>query len=64
MTGYKFERLDKDDCALLIIDHQVGLSLVVHDIQADQFRTSILAHAAIGKLFNLPTVMTTSTETG
>jgi len=49
---------------LLVIDHQIGLFQMVRDYQPEQFRNNILAHAAIGKLFNLPTILTTSTETG
>jgi len=37
---------------------------LVRDYQPDQFRNNILAHAAIGKVFNLPTILTTSAETG
>ena len=49
---------------LLVIDHQIGLFQMVRDYQPEQFRNNILAHAAIGKLFNLPTILTTSAETG
>lgn len=49
---------------MIILDHQVGLFHLVRDFTADQFRTNILAHAAIGKVFNLPTVLTSSAETG
>ena len=57
-------RLDKDNAVLLVVDHQIGLFQLVHDIEPDQYRTNILAHAAIGKVFNLPTILTTSSETG
>jgi len=63
-TGPVFERLDKNNAALLVVDHQVGLSLLVRDISATEFRNNVLAHAAIGNLFNLPTILTTSAETG
>ncbi|KAH9475694.1 putative hydrolase YcaC [Psilocybe cubensis] len=61
---FKFERINKDDVALLVIDHQVGLFQLTRDIQADQFRNNVLAHAELAKVFNLPTVLTTSAETG
>jgi nicotinamidase-related amidase len=64
MASTTFERIDKDNVALLIIDHQIGLAQLVRDFDADQFRNNILAHAAIGKVFNLPTILTTSAETG
>jgi len=50
--------------ALLIIDHQLGLSQLVRDYGTVEFRQSVLAHSAIGKLFDLPTVLTTSADTG
>ncbi|TFY79790.1 hypothetical protein EWM64_g4223 [Hericium alpestre] len=49
---------------LLVLDHQVGLFQLVHDFQPDQYKNNILAHAAIGKVFNLPTVLMTSSQTG
>ncbi|KXN81085.1 hypothetical protein AN958_06119 [Leucoagaricus sp. SymC.cos] len=57
-----FERIDKNDAALLIIDHQVGLFQMVKDFTPAEFRNNILAHASLGKLFNLPVILTTSTE--
>jgi len=61
---FKFERINKDDAVLLVVDHQVGLFQLVRDYQPDEYRINILAHAALGKVFNLPTVLTTSAETG
>lgn len=49
---------------LLVVDHQIGLSQLVRDYEPTVFRQSILAHAAIGKLFSLPTILTTSAENG
>ena len=37
---------------------------MTHDIQPDLFKNNIIGHAAIGKVFNLPTILTTSAETG
>ncbi|KAF8892306.1 Isochorismatase-like protein [Gymnopilus junonius] len=62
-ANYKFERINKDDVALLVVDHQIGLFQLVRNYEPKQYRNSILAHAAIGKVFNLPTVLTTSAET-
>ncbi|KAF8149144.1 Isochorismatase-like protein [Crassisporium funariophilum] len=62
--GPKFVRIDKDDVALLVVDHQVGLFQMVRDYQPDEYKNNILAHAAIAKAFNLPTILTTSAETG
>ncbi|KAK3624048.1 hypothetical protein LTR56_021243 [Elasticomyces elasticus] len=50
--------------ALLIVDLQVGLAATVRDWDAATFKSNVLAHASIGKLYDLPVVMTTSTEIG
>lgn len=49
---------------LLVVDHQLGLAQLVRDYSPTEFRNNILAHAALGNLFNLPTILTTSAETG
>jgi nicotinamidase-related amidase len=49
---------------LLIIDHQVGLYQLVRDFDHTVYYNNIMAHAELGKLFNLPVVMTTSAEQG
>lgn len=49
---------------LLVVDHQLGLFQLVRDYTPDQFRSNIIAHAAIAQLFNLPVVMTSSADTG
>ncbi|KAF1973101.1 Isochorismatase hydrolase [Bimuria novae-zelandiae CBS 107.79] len=59
-----WERLNKNDSMLLVLDLQVGLYQVARDWDATLYRENILAHAELGKLFNLPVVMTTSAETG
>ncbi|KAH9851184.1 Isochorismatase hydrolase [Lenzites betulinus] len=61
---FKYERLDKNKAMLLIVDHQEGLYQLVRDSTPTDVKNNILAHAAIGKVFNLPTVMTTSAQTG
>ncbi|TFK98327.1 ycaC protein [Pterulicium gracile] len=63
-VAFTFERINKDDAALLVVDHQVGLFHLARDWQPDQYRNNMLAHAAIGKVFDLPTILTTSAETG
>lgn len=50
--------------ALLVVDHQIGLSELVRDYSPVEFRNNILAHAALGVLFDLPTILTTSADTG
>ncbi len=49
---------------LLVVDHHIGLTEPVRDYSVVEFRNNVLAHAALGKLFGLPTILTTSAETG
>ncbi|KAF6762170.1 Isochorismatase-like protein [Ephemerocybe angulata] len=63
-SGIKVMRLDKTKAALLVVDHQVGLFQLVRDINQVEYASNVIAHAALAVLFNLPTVLTTSTETG
>jgi nicotinamidase-related amidase len=59
-----FSRLRKNDTVFLVVDHQLGLFSLVRDFAPDQFRSNILAHAALPKVFGIPTILTTSAETG
>ncbi|KAJ7890674.1 Isochorismatase-like protein [Mycena olivaceomarginata] len=63
-NAFKFERIDKNNSMLLVVDHQLGLFQLVRDFGPEEYRNNILAHAAIGKVFNLPTILTTSGEVG
>lgn len=57
-------RLDKNDAAVLFIDHQAGLLSLVRDIEPDKFKNNVLALADLAKYFKLPSVLTTSFEVG
>lgn len=57
-------RLSVKDSVLLLVDHQAGLLSLVGDYTPDEFRNNVLALADIGVLFKLPTILTTSFETG
>ena len=59
-----YKRLDKNDAAVLLVDHQAGLLSLVRDIEPDKFKNNVLALAASAKYFKLPTVLTTSFENG
>ncbi len=59
-----YARLDKDNAAVLLVDHQAGLLSLVRDIDPDKFKNNILALADAAKYFNLPTILTTSFENG
>ncbi|KFY93105.1 hypothetical protein V498_04549 [Pseudogymnoascus sp. VKM F-4517 (FW-2822)] len=63
-NGFTFERIDKNNAALLVVDHQTGLKSLVRDYGTAEFRNAVLGHAALGDLFNLPTIITTSADTG
>ncbi|AGA33278.1 Nicotinamidase family protein YcaC [Thioalkalivibrio nitratireducens DSM 14787] len=59
-----YVRLNKDDAAVLLVDHQAGLLSLVRDLNPDTFRNNVLALAALARYFELPTVLTTSFESG
>lgn len=59
-----YNRLNKNDAAVLLVDHQAGLLSLVRDINPDSFRNNVLALADLARYFELPTVLTTSFETG
>lgn len=59
-----YVRLDRDKAAVLLVDHQAGLLSLVRDIGPDSFRNNVLALADLAKYFALPTILTTSFETG
>ena len=56
--------LSADAAALLLVDHQVGLFSLVGDYAPDEFKNNVMALAGCGKTFKLPTILTTSAETG
>lgn len=57
-------RLDKNNAAVLLVDHQTGLLSLVRDIEPDRFKNNVLALADLAKYFALPTILTTSFEDG
>lgn len=59
-----YSRLDKDNAAILLVDHQTGLLSLVRDIDPDKFKNNVLALADLAKYFKLPTILTTSFENG
>lgn len=62
--SYSYTRLNKDDVALLLVDHQSGLLSLVRDYQPDEFKNNVLALANVAKFFEIPTILTTSFEEG
>lgn len=63
-TAFTYTRLTKENAALLLVDHQAGLISLVQDFSPGEFKNNVLALAACGKYFNLPTILTTSFEDG
>ncbi len=61
---FQYHRLDKDNVACLLVDHQSGLTNLVHDFSPDDFKNNVLALADCAKYFQLPTILTTSFEDG
>ncbi len=59
-----YVRLDKNNAAVLLVDHQAGLLSLVRDIEPDKFKNNVLALADLAKYFKLPTILTTSFEQG
>lgn len=63
-SAVPWERLNKNDSLLLILDQQVGLYQLARDWDPTLYYNNILAHAGIGKLFDLPVIMSTSAQQG
>lgn len=63
-TKFKYNRLDKNNATVLLVDHQTGLINLVQDYTPNEFKNNVLALADIAKYFNLPTILTTSFEEG
>lgn len=64
MSTFKYNRLDKNNAAVLLVDHQTGLFSLVRDFVSADFRNNVLALASTAKFFNLPTILSTSLEQG
>jgi nicotinamidase-related amidase len=66
MSDAKFyEQLTPDNAAMLLIDHQVGTMLFgITDIDPVNLKNNALYLAEVAKLFNLPTILTTSNPNG
>jgi nicotinamidase-related amidase len=59
-----YKRLNKEDAAVLMVDHQTGLISLVQDFSPNEFKNNVLALADIAKFFKLPTILTTSFDKG
>lgn len=63
-NGFKYQRIQKNDATVLLVDHQSGLISMVQDFSPAEFKNNVLALADIAKFFELPTILTTSFEDG
>ncbi|KAF1914034.1 Isochorismatase-like protein [Ampelomyces quisqualis] len=59
-----WERIDKNNSVLLILDIQVGLYHIARDWDPSLYQNNIMAHAAIGQVFDIPVILSTSADTG
>ena len=59
-----WERLEKNNSMLLILDLQDGLYGLARDFDPTVYHNAMVAHSAVGKIFNIPVVMTTSAQQG
>lgn len=64
MTNATYNRLNKDDATVLLVDHQTGLISLVQDFSPNEFKNNVLALADLAKFFELPTILTASFEQG
>jgi len=64
MSTATYNRLNKDNAVVLLVDHQTGLISLVQDFSPNEFKNNVLALADLAKFFNLPTILTTSFEQG
>jgi nicotinamidase-related amidase len=62
--GGKRERWTPDNCVFAFIDHQTGLMNLVDNARPVEFKNMVIALAKTAKLHNVPTVITTSAESG
>jgi hypothetical protein len=62
--GGKRERWTPDNCMFAFIDHQTGLMNIVHSSNPVVYKGMVVGLAKLAKLHNVPSVLTTSAETG
>lgn len=59
-----YDQLTPENAAMLLIDHQAGLFLGVHSIDQQILKNNVIGLAKTAKVFNLPTVLFTSSAKG
>lgn len=58
------ERLTPDNATLILFDHQTGIMSGVGDMSLATLRNNALALAKVGRMYDLPTILTTSYHDG
>ncbi|HAJ57262.1 MAG TPA: amidohydrolase [Candidatus Omnitrophica bacterium] len=56
--------MDRDDVAMLLIDHQSGLFNLVKDMPVSQLRNNVIALAKVATLLKIPVITTASVPEG
>ena len=59
MTNPKLEVLTPNNCQLIFIDHQPQMAFGVQSIDRQTLKNNTVALAKAGKVFNIPTIITT-----
>lgn len=49
MSNFRYRKLDKNDAALLLVDHQTGLISLVQDFSPNEFKNNVLATQRRGR---------------
>jgi nicotinamidase-related amidase len=62
--NYTKIRFSASDAALVLIDQQSGVMQLVHDYSPAELRNNVVGLAKLGKVFTLPTVVTSSSDQG
>lgn len=62
--GGKRERWTPDNTVFAFIDHQTGLMNLVADTPKVEYKNYVVGLAKLAKIFNIPSVITTSAESG
>lgn len=61
---FVYERISQDQAIVLFVDHQSGLFSLVQDFSPAEFKNNVIALADVARFFKLPSIITTSFETG
>jgi nicotinamidase-related amidase len=56
------ERITKDNSAICLIDHQLGLLVGVHDITVAELKHNVLGLAKAAKILGIPTIASTTAK--